>query len=113
MEICIAGPRRDEQMTEWGYAQQDPSEELAKLHFFTIKTVQAGQAIEFTITVKEYVTPPLGAMTFFAQADKQTNQRTAPYTPSGWGNSLMSALSACTREIHGFPFEGETLAASA
>ena len=67
-------------MTEWGYAQQDPSEELAKLHFFTIKTVQAGQAIEFTITVKEYVTPPLGAMTFFAQADKQTNQRTAPYT---------------------------------
>ena len=113
MEIYVAAPRKDEQMTEWGYAQQDPSEELAKLHFFRIKTVQAGQAIEFTITVKEYVTPPLGAMTFFAQADKQTNQRTAPYTPSGWGNSLMSALSACIREIHRFPFEGETLAASA
>jgi hypothetical protein len=113
MEIYVAAPRKDEQMTEWGYAQQDPSEELAKLHFFRIKTVQAGQAIEFTITVKEYVTPPLGAMTFFAQADKQTNQRTAPYTPSGWGNSLMSALSACIREIHRFPFEGETLVASA
>jgi hypothetical protein len=84
-------------MKEWGYAQQDPSEELAQLHYFSVKKVQDGQAIEFVITVKEYITPPLGAMTFFAQADKQTNQRTAPYTPSGWGNNLMAALSTCIR----------------
>jgi hypothetical protein len=100
-------------MKDWGYAQHDPSEELAQLHFFTMKKMQDGQAIEFTITVKEYVTPQLGAMTFFAQADKQTNQRTAPYTPSGWGNSLMTALSACIQEIHRFPYEGESRAAGA
>jgi hypothetical protein len=100
-------------MKEWGYAQHDPSEELAQLHFFTVKKVQGDQAIEFIITVKEYITPQLGAMTFFAQADKQTNQRTASYTPSGWGNSLMSALSACIKEIHRFPYEEDARAASA
>jgi len=99
-------------MKEWGYAQHDPSEELAQLHFFSVKKLQDGQTIEFTITVKEYITPQLGAMTFFAQADKQTNQRTAPYSPSGWGNNLMAALSACIKEIHRFPFEGEARAAS-
>ena len=83
-------------MKEWGYAQQDPSEELAQLHFFTMKKIQDDQAIEFTITVREYITPPLGAMTFFAQADKQTNQQTAPYTPSGWGNNLMSETKICS-----------------
>jgi hypothetical protein len=100
-------------MKEWGYAQHDPSEGLAQLHFFSVKKVQGDQAIEFIITVKEYITPQLGAMTFFAQADKQTNQRTAPYTPSGWGNSLMSALSACITEIHRFPYEEEAYAAGA
>ena len=94
-------------MKEWGYAQHDPSEELAQLHFFSVKKLQDGQAIEFTITVKEYITPQLGAMTFFAQADKQTNQKTAPYTPSGWGNNLMSALTTCIKEIHRFPYQGE------
>jgi len=100
-------------MQEWGYAQHDPPEELAQLHFFSVKKLQDGRAIEFTITVKEYITPQLGAITFFAQADKQTNQRTAPYTSSGCGNNLMSALSACTNEIHRFPFEGEARAAGA
>jgi hypothetical protein len=100
-------------MKEWGYAQQHPSDELAQLHLFTMKKVQDGEAIEFTITVREYFTPQLGAMTFFAQADKQTNQRTAAYTPSGWGNSLMTALSACIKEIHRFPYEGERRAAEA
>jgi len=98
-------------MKEWGYAQHDVSEELAQLHFFSIKKVQDGQAIEFTITVKEFITPQLGAMTFFAQADKQTNQRTAPYTASGWGNNLMTALRTCIEEIHRFPYEEEARAA--
>jgi hypothetical protein len=52
-------------------------------------------------------------MTFFAQADKQTNQRTAPYTPSGWGNNLMAAPATCIQEIHRFPYEGEARAAGA
>lgn len=92
-------------MDEWKYAQGNPSEELARLHFFTIKKLQDGQEIDFTITVKEFVTPKEGAMMFFAQADRQTNQRVAPYTPSGWGKSLLAALDECRREINRFPYQ--------
>ena len=45
-------------------------------------------------------------MRFFAQADKQTNQNTAPFTPIGWGSTLLKALSECIRAIHRFPYEG-------
>ena len=57
--------------------------------------------------MKEFVTPKDGALQFFAQADKQTNQRVAPYTPSGWGRSLLTALEACVREINRFPYYEE------
>ena len=91
-------------MKEWGYAQHDVSEELAQLHFFSIKKVQDGQAIEFTITVKEFITPQLGAMTFFAQADKQTNQKVLPFTPSGWGTTMLTALEECVKAVNRFPY---------
>jgi hypothetical protein len=99
-------------MDDWKYAQQDPKEELARLHFFSLKKVQEGEEIEFHITVKEFVTPRDGAMMFFAQADKQTNQRVTPYTPSGWGKSLLAALDECRREIHRFPYHAGESAAS-
>jgi len=44
-------------MNEWGYAQRDPAEQLARLHFFSMTKLQAGGNIDFLITVKEYVTP--------------------------------------------------------
>ena len=92
-------------MNDWGYAQAHPSEELARLHFFSIKKVQEGAEVEMTITVKEFFTPPLGALQFFAQADKQTNQKVAPYTACGWGSTMLEALGACVREIHRFPYQ--------
>ncbi len=46
---------------------------------------QAAGAIEFTINVKEYITPKGPAMHFFAQADKEANQHPAAYRPGGWG----------------------------
>jgi hypothetical protein len=91
-------------MDEWKYAQSSPNEQLARLHFFAVKKLQDGQEIEFTVTVKEFVTPKDGAMVFFAQADKQTNQHVVPYTPSGWGKSLLAALDECRREINRFPY---------
>ena len=94
-------------MNDWGYAQTNPSEQLARLHFFSMKKQQDGAEIEFTITVKEFVTPKDGAMQFFAQADKQTNQNATPYTPSGWGRSLLAALQECIREINRFPYHAE------
>jgi hypothetical protein len=45
-------------------------------------------------------------MLFYAQADKQTNQKTVPYTPVGWGRTLLEALADCIRAIHKFPYEG-------
>jgi hypothetical protein len=45
-------------------------------------------------------------MAFFAQADEQTNQKTAPFTPTGWGSTLLKALSECVQAIHKFPYEG-------
>ena len=93
-------------MKEWGFAQTDIADRLAQLHFFSIEKSHPRGEIEFVITVREYVKPKEPEMLFFAQADKQTNQKTAPFTPSGWGRTLLDALSECIRAIHRFPYEG-------
>ena len=92
-------------MAEWTFAQRSPSEQLAQLHFFSMKKRQPDGDIEFLITVREYVTPTDPAMLFFAEADKQTNQKTAPFIPSGWGRTLLDALSECMQAVHRFPYE--------
>lgn len=94
-------------MSDWTFAQSDPSEELAKLHFFSVKKRQAEGDVEFTIKVREYVGRNSANMRFFATADKQTNQKTAPFTPFGWGETLLGALSECVKAVHRFPYEGE------
>ena len=94
-------------MRDWGFAQTHPSQEMAQVHLFSIKKIQPDGEVEFTITVKEYITPKEPTMHFFAQTDKMTNQKTAPYCPSGWGQSLLEALSECVKAINRFPYEGE------
>jgi len=96
-------------MKEWAFAQNNPSEELAQLYYFSMKKKQPNGDIEFIITVREYVTPVDPTMLFYAQTDKQTNQRTVPYTPCGWGRTMLEALSDCVRAIHKFPYEGPEL----
>jgi hypothetical protein len=93
-------------MSDWTFAQTQPSDELAQLHFFSIKKRQPDGEIEFVITVKEYVERNQYHMRFFAEADKQTNQKSAPFTPFGWGESLLQALSECVQSIQRFPYEG-------
>lgn len=102
-------------MNDWVYAQSHPSEQLARLHHFSmLKRAPSGAEVEFTITVKEFATPKDGALVFFAQSDKQTNQGVAPYTPCGWGKTLLGALQECVREINRFPYhEADTQAAKA
>ena len=92
-------------MNDWKYTQRDAAEELAQVHYFTMKKRQGEQSIDFLITVREYVTPKDPSMPFFAEADKRTNQRTAPYTPCGWGRSLSEALSHCLDAVRRFPYE--------
>ena len=93
-------------MKEWGFAQSHPDEELAQVHWFSMMKNQGGKGIEFTIKVKEFITPKEPTMHFFAQADKETNQHTAPYRPSGWGKTMLEALAECIRNINRFPYEG-------
>lgn len=93
-------------MSDWQFAQKDPSDQLTQLHFFSIIKTEPEGEIPFRITIREHATPQARGMHFFAEADKQTNQNTAPYTPSGWGPSLTEALSKCIDSIHRFPYEG-------
>ncbi|RPI77817.1 MAG: hypothetical protein EHM42_13520 [Planctomycetaceae bacterium] len=93
-------------MAEWELAQTHPSEQLAQLSFFSMKKVQPNGEIEFQITVREFVTQQDKSMRYFAEADRQTNQNTAPFTPCGWGSTLVKALTECLRSIHRFPYEG-------
>src|SRR5689334_17541638 len=90
-------------MTEWMYAQLDPSEELAQLHYFSFK--KAGSDVEFLITVKEFAPRNELQMRFYAQADKEINQRIAPFRPFGWGDSLLRALRECMAGIRQYPYD--------
>jgi hypothetical protein len=95
-------------LDDWKFAQREDSERLAKVHYFSMQKQQGSDEIEFVITVREYVKPKDPSILFFAQADKETNQKTAPYKPCGWGRSLLEALSKCMDEIRRFPYEGTT-----
>jgi hypothetical protein len=95
-------------MSDWMYVQENTSEQLAQLHYFSFLKRQQGSEIPFRITVKEFAAPPPGQhVRFFAEADKPLNQRTASFVPCGWGNSLYAALGDCVRLIRQFPYEGE------
>ena len=99
-------------MSDWRFAQKHLSEELAQLHLFSFKKCHKQGEVCFVITVREFASPPPGQFVrFFAQADKPVNQKIAPFLPSGWGNSLLDALSDCTRAIREFPCDGEEAAA--
>jgi hypothetical protein len=86
-------------VTEWVFAQQDPDEELAQLHYFSFKKRQPEGDIEFVITVKEFASRNALQMRFYAQADKEVNQGAAPFRPFGWGDTMLDALGECLRCI--------------
>lgn len=93
---------------EWHFTQTNSSEELAQLSFFSMSKRQPEGSVSFRIMVKEYALPPAGQrLRFFAEADKQVNQHSAPLLPSGWGDSVQEALEGCLRLIRQFPYEGE------
>lgn len=90
-------------MKDWGFAQTHVSQQLAELHMFSVTKVEPSGDVEFIVTVKEYISPKEPTMHFFAQ----TNQKTAPYRPNGWGKTMLEALSECIKAIDRFPYEGE------
>ena len=95
-------------MSEWVYIQADPAEQLMQLHSFSIIKKQANGDVQFSITVKEFAVPPPGQrVRFFAEADKQVNQKSGPFVPCGWGTTLFSALGDCVRLIRQCPYDEE------
>ena len=93
-------------MKAWASAQLKLTDQLAEVHFFAMKKQHARGEIEFLISVREFIRPPDPQMEFLAQADKQTNQKTAPFTACGWGPTLTDALAECVKAVHRFPYEG-------
>ena len=94
-------------MNEWKLVQRDPSEELARLHFFSVKKKHTGGIVEARITVKEFVTFKTSDMQFFATADVELNQKTMKFQPCGWSDTLAGALSECLRNLRKFDYEAD------
>jgi hypothetical protein len=94
-------------MSDWKYVQRDPSEQLAKLHFFSVKKPHTSGPVEMRITIWEYATPDIGDLSFFAQTDVELNQNNVPFRPCGWSNTLMGALSECLKNMRKFEYHGE------
>ena len=93
-------------MSDWTFVETTAGESLCRVEHFGIHKEQDGRKIEFQIAVREYINPPDKAMKYYAETDKQTNQRTAAYTPCGWGTTLSQALWECIGVIRRFPYEG-------
>jgi len=94
-------------MREWHFAQNDESEELSQLHFFSMKKCQPDGDVDFVITVREYIERNQQFMKFYAVADKPVNQGVAPFVPFGWGETLLAALSECMKSIRNYPYVAE------
>jgi hypothetical protein len=90
-------------MSDWEFAQRDTSEQLAQIHHFSVTKNEGTRQIEFVITVREYVTPKEPAMKFLATTDKQTNQKTMPFSPCGWGNTMLKALAESSSRLNASP----------
>ena len=94
-------------MSDWKFVDSPAEEQFCRIEYFGVKKPHGEGTVDFIIAVREYVTPPDPAMKFFAQSDKQTNQKTAAFTPVGWGGTLTAALWECVRAIRRFPYEPE------
>jgi hypothetical protein len=92
-------------MDDWKYLQRDPSEALARLHFFSVTKKHSSGEIEARITVKEFATAQLRDLQFFAVADIELNQKTLKFQPVGWSETLMGALAECLKNLRKFEYE--------
>ncbi|HET7103609.1 MAG TPA: hypothetical protein VFI20_05940 [Terracidiphilus sp.] len=100
-------------MSDWKFLQKDPSESLARLHYFSITKQHPSGEIEACITIKEFAVPKRRDLQFFACADIQLNQNALPFHPSGWSETMMGALSECLRNFRLFEYEAPDAARTA
>lgn len=55
--------------------------------------------------MKEFATAKTTDMMFYAFADLELNQETLAFQPVGWGETLMTTLSECLRNLRQFEYE--------
>ena len=96
-------------MDDWKFAQLDPSEALAKLHFFSIKKKHAHGEVEASITVKEFAVAKASGMRFFAIADIELNRNLMKFQPCGWSETLAGALEECLHNLRKFEYRSPEL----
>jgi hypothetical protein len=70
-------------MTDWTFAEQKPSDELAQLHFFSMQKIQDERSIEFRIAVYEYATKNHLSMRFLPRRPANEPENVAVYA-CGW-----------------------------
>ena len=99
-------------MEGWKFLEKDPAEALAKLHFFSIKKKRALGEVEARVTVKEFASAKTTDMNFYAVADIELNQKAMKFQPCGWGETLLSAVTECLRNLRKFEYEGPELPSS-
>jgi len=92
-------------MDDWKYLQRDPSEALARLHFFSVTKKHSSGEIEARITVKEFATAQMRDLQFLAVADIELNQKTLKFQPVGWSETLNGALGECLKNLRRFEYE--------
>jgi len=70
-------------MSDWQFAQENPAEQLAQLHFFSVMK-RRGRGRHCVSHHRERVWPRRLSgqrLRFFAEADKPVNQKTASFVP--------------------------------
>jgi hypothetical protein len=82
-------------MSDVSFPHAAQAEELAQLHFFSIRKREA----EIRITVKEFAIRNAQGMKFFAQAEQAFLQAGVAFYPFGWGETLSEALGECIGQI--------------
>ena len=92
-------------MSDWIFPHSEQAEELAQLHFFSIKKRHAHGAVEIHICVKEFALRNAQGMKFFAQTEEPLNQDAVPFQPFGWGETLSEALSECLSQIRRYQYQ--------
>ena len=106
------GRNGGQNVEDWKFVEKDPSEALARLHFFSVKKKHASGEVEARITVKEFASAKTTDMKFFAVADLELNQKTMKFQPCGWAETLTGALTECLRNVRRFEYEGPELPSS-
>ncbi|MEW6733862.1 MAG: hypothetical protein AB1489_21225 [Acidobacteriota bacterium] len=86
--------------------------DFARVYHFSFSRDIQGIAVNFSITVRDYLTVENGNPTkYLATSDQFTLQQTGtnPYQPYAFGATMEEAIRRCVRSLMALPYEDESL----